>query len=197
MPQIGYIMNPIIGISDVLTAFNDSTIGSKVISKKRFLSDLSEEIAKVDFDSFQIPGQAYIKLPDHFCSYVSAGIGRRTTSPDDYVVRMHREKVGLYLKREFAAGVDGVAVVVYTKEAYLDDPDVNEKEAEWVKARGYTHMLVAVLASSGPPSPLTPNRFIHNLAGGNNEALQWTADEIRAKAVEIANYSNEFCVVAD
>jgi len=187
----------IIGISDILTAFNDLTIGSKVISKKRFLNDLNDEIAEIDFNSFNVPGQAYVQLPDQFCSYVSAGVGRRTTSPDDYVVRVHREKIGLYLKRKFAAEVRSVAVVVYTREAYLNDPDIIEKEAGWINSRGYTHMLVAVLASSGPPSPLTPNRFIHNLAGGNNEALQWTADEIRAKAKEIADYSSEFCIVAD
>lgn len=30
-------------------------------------------------------------------------------------------------------------------------------------------MIVAVLASSGPKSPVTPYRFVHNLAGGNHE----------------------------
>jgi len=186
-----------VGISDVLTALNDSTIGSKVISKKRFMTDLQEEIAKIDFQSCRVPGQAYVQLPERFCSFVSAGIGRRTSNPDDYVVRLYRDKIGLYLKRQFASEVDKVAIVIYTTEAYLNDPDVTETEAQWVKDRGYTHMLVAILASAGPPSPLTPYRFVHNLAGGNNEAKEWTADEIRAKAREIIEYSNEWCVVAD
>jgi len=186
-----------VGVSDILTAFNDSTIGSKVFSKKRFMTDLREEIVKVDFGICRVPGQAYILLPGHFCHYVSAGVGRRTTSPDDYITRFYRGQVGLYLKRQFASEVDKVAVVVYTTEAYLNDPDITQTEAEWVKDRGYTHMLVAILASSGPPSPLTPYRFIHNLAGGNREAEKWTADEIRERAKEIINYSNEWCVVAD
>jgi len=186
-----------VGISDVLTAFNDSTIGSKVISKKRFMTDIKDEIAKANFASCRVPGQAYIELPCHFCHYVSAGVGRRTTNPDDYVSRLYRDKVGLYLKRQFASEVDKVAVVVYTVDAYLNDPDVNEAGAGWVKDRGYTHMLVAILASAGPRSPLTPYRFVHNLAGGNNEAKEWTADEIRGMAKEIIGYSNEWCVVAD
>ena len=58
-------------------------------------------------------------------------------------------------------------------------------------------MLVAVLAFAGPKAPLSPYRLVHNLAGGNNEAAQWTADEIRAKALESKVYYDEWCTVAD
>jgi len=37
----------------------------------------------------------------------------------------------------------------------------------------------------------------NDLAGGNKEALVWTADEIRAKATEIRAYDEEWAVVAD
>lgn len=187
----------VVGISDILTAFNEVTIGSKVINKKCFMADLEEEIRKINFAECRVPGQAYVELPDKFCRYVSAGVGKRTTNPDDYVTHLYREKVKLYLKRQFAAQVDKVAVVVYTTDAYLKDPDVTESEIEWLTTRGYTHMLVAVLASAGPKTPLTPYRFVHNLAGGNREAEEWTADEIREKSKEIISYSNEWCTVAD
>jgi hypothetical protein len=187
----------LLGHADIVTAFGDQTIGSKVTDHFGFTCMASEAIQGFDWDTCRQPGQAYIKLPDNACQYVSAGVGRRTHNPDDYVVRLHRDKVSLFLKREFAADVDNVAIVAYTTDAYLTDPDINEEEAKRVKKAGYTHMLVAVLASAGPPSPLTPNRFVHNLAGGNKEALVWTADEIREKAKEIKSYSIDWCVVAD
>jgi hypothetical protein len=89
-----------------------------------------------------------------------------------------------------------VAVVIYTIEAYANDPDVDKEEMK--NLNGCTHVLVAVLASAGDSnSTLTPHRFISNLAGGNKEALLWTGDEIREQAREIAGYSNEWGVVAD
>jgi hypothetical protein len=56
---------------------------------------------------------------------------------------------------------------------------------------------VAVLAFAGPKAPLPPIRLVHNLAGGNKEAATWTADEIRAEAVEIRAYDETWAVVAD
>jgi hypothetical protein len=38
---------------------------------------------------------------------------------------------------------------------------------------------------------------VANLAGGNLEALTWTADEIRQKAKEIKEFTSEWSVVAD
>jgi hypothetical protein len=96
-----------------------------------------------------------------------------------------------------AAPVDNVAVVVYTLDAYLKDPDCTPEETTRIKDMGPTHVLVAVLASAGKPSTLTAHRFVHNLAGGNLEALAWTADEIRQKAREIKEFSSEWTVVAD
>lgn len=189
-----------IGFADILTAFQEEgTIGTKVWwqDKADFLGVLEEEISKFDWNSCRQSGQAYIVLPKKCCKWVSAGVGKRTLDPDDYVVRRHRESVKLYLKRSFAAEVDNVAVVVYTRNAYLADPDVTEEEADFIRFQNCTHILVAVLAASGPKSPLTPTRFVHNLAGGNKEALLWTADEIREKAKEIKDYSNEWCMVAD
>lgn len=187
----------LLGFADIVSAFGTSTIGSKVINHLGFIQIVTEAIQNFDWDNCRQPGQAYIKLPDDACACVSAGVGQRTHDPDDYVIRLHRNKVSLFLKRKFAAKVDNVAVVVYTTDAYLNDPDIDENEFRRIKEDNFTHVLVAVLASAGPPSPLTPNRFVHNLAGGNKEALLWSADEIRKRAKEIKDYSINWCVVAD
>jgi len=187
----------LLGHADILTAFDDQAIGSKVLDRFGFTCIVTESIKLFDWNTCRQPGQAYITLPKPTCWFVSAGVGKRTHNPEDYVIRLHRDKVSLFLKRDFAADVDNVAVVVYTADAYLNDPDIDDDEAKRVKESGFTHMIVAVLASAGPPSPLTPNRFVHNLAGGNREALLWTADEIREKAKEIKDYSINWCIVAD
>jgi hypothetical protein len=113
------------------------------------------------------------------------------------VCREHRGVVSAYLRREFAAPVTGCALVVYTRKAYFQDPDVTPAEAARIDALDPTHVLVAVLAFAGPKSPLPPYRLVWNLAGGNNEALLYTADEIRAKAKEAIDYDNDWSPVAD
>jgi hypothetical protein len=170
----------LIGKSNILTALNKESIGTRVL-----LPSIGT-----------VPGQAVISL-DGVCDIVSSGTGKRTNNPDDYIIRVHREKVSMYLKRNFAEVCKAVSVVVYTLDAYLNDPDITEDEFTELCCSNYTHILVAVLASSSEKSPLTPTRFVHNLAGGNNEAIKWTADEIRSKAVEIKAYYNNISVVAD
>jgi len=188
-----------LGGANILTALNYKAIGTKVYPAdvERFIDAVIAVIQSFDFSTCREPGQGLICLPDEVCVMVSAGIGHRTDNPNDYLIREHRGRVGLYLQRQLAAMSDKVAVVVYTAEAYLNDPDIKEEEAVRVRKGGFTHMLVAVLASAGPSSPLTPGRFVSNLAGGNNEAMHWTADEIRAKAKEIDDYAKTWCVVAD
>lgn len=201
-----------IGLADIVTAFDEMTIGSKVVDKQRFMVFLADAMEAFDWSACREPGQGYIVLPKDACASVSGGVGHRTQDPRGYVIRIHRGDVGLYLRRRryvpvmgglthmvesIAAPVDNVAVVVYTLDAYLRDPDCSEDERRRVMDMGLTHVLVAVLASCGKPSTLTAHRFVANLAGGNNEALAWTADEIRQKAREIKDFTSEWGVVAD
>jgi hypothetical protein len=187
-----------VGVSDILTAFDDSSIGTRVVDPAKFNEFLLSAIESFDWASCRVTGQAYIELDSKAKDCVLGGVGKRTDNLDDYVIRFHRNRVGLYLKRGLAAEVTGVAVVVYTNYAYRNDPQVTWEEIEQMSQRNYSHVLVAVLAhSEGSSSPLTSHRFIENLAGGNNEALKWTADEIRAKAKEISNHSSTWAVVAD
>ena len=189
-----------LGIADIVTALTNEAIGTKVgpgaLNIDLFLNMVLDAIETFDFNSCRQPGQAYIELgPDAVKYVVGAGVGVPSNDPNDYVIRLHRGKVGLYLKRHKAAPAKSVAVVVYTWEAYLADPEINWDEVE--RLNGCSHVLVAVLASAGEGSPLTPNRFVCNLAGGNNEAMSWTADEIRQKAREIVEYGKSWHPVAD
>lgn len=187
-----------IGFSNILSAFDSFTVGSKVLLKSTFMDILEDAVKSHDFSSERVAGQALIELSQEACRCVSAGVGKRTNNLNDYIIRHHRGQVKLFFNRDKADDVpDNVKAVVYTLDAYLNDPDVDEQEAKEILDKGYTHILVAVLASKGPPSPLSPTAFVHNLAGGNNEALVWTADEIREKAGEIENYYSEWITLSD
>jgi hypothetical protein len=139
----------------------------------------------------------------------------------DYVKADHRGVVDCYLKREFALSVESVRVIVYTVDAYKADPQVPQEEYERVMASAddVTHVIVAVLADAGPKAPLSPRRFVANLAGGNNvmlERLEAIEDALyeapspeqvtaaikalRAltrEAAEVTAYDEKYCVVAD
>ncbi|MDP3772938.1 MAG: hypothetical protein Q8Q85_01595 [Gemmatimonadales bacterium] len=185
-------------VSSACSAFQIETIGTKVIASEDFRSLLWLALGAHDPSRDRKPGQHYIVLPREANATVSAGVGRRRPDPARYVLRCHRGRVSAYLQRGCAEAVESVAVVVYTREAYLADPDVLADHAEAARIGSeVTHVVVAVLASAGPPSPLTPFRLVANLAGGNNEALEWTADEIRTKARESAAYADAWDVVAD
>jgi hypothetical protein len=120
-----------------------------------------------------------------------------------YTLRLYRGRVSAFLKRKHAAATESLHCVVYTRQAYFDDPDITPEEmarivaVDLLNGRPVTHVLVAVLASAGPQSQLGPYRFTANLAGGNHEAQVWTADEIRAKARAIMAYDQAWQTVAD
>lgn len=137
-----------------------------------------------------------IPLPARANLLVSAGVGPASTRPEDYVLRAHRGVVGPYLKRQFAAPVESVMVLIYTQSAWNLDPDV-VREGQQIDDERFTHVLADVLAFAGPSAPVTPWRFVANLAGGNNEALALTADEIRARARSVIEYHAAWSVVAD
>lgn len=197
----------VVCVSNVCSAFGFTrVVGSKVTGPDSFSRVLISAIEAHDFSKDRIPGQGFLQIPDAV-PFVSAGVGVPTSNPDHYVLREHRGKVGAYLKREYAAPVEGCAAVVYTLAAYLADPDITQEETARVVAfslrnsdGGSTEnvfVMVAVLAFAGPQSQLSPYRFTANLAGGNKEAQVWTADEIRAKAVAIMEYDNAWVTVAD
>ena len=190
--------------ANALQAYKGAAVGSRVLYDLPFNEGLFTAVKDHDPSVDRVAGQHFIVLPEELYDTVSAGDGRRTDNPNDYVVRSHRGEVGLFLKRLQAGATNFLAVVVYTIEAYIADPDVIADADELVRVirakwhdHGTSHVLVAVIASSAPQAPLTPYRLVKNLAGGNNEALVWSADEIREKARASATYWDEWCVVAD
>ena len=194
-------MAPSFCTASICTAFQGRTIGTKVLDTIAFLNVLARAVAAHDASKDRFPGQSLVSLPAEGISTVSGGVGTPSSDPDHYVLREHRGNVSAYLKRERAAPPVRVEVVVYTIDAALNDPDCDPDEQARLlhfKSVGTTHVVVAVLASAdSTPPALSPYRFTHNLAGGNHEAMAWTADEIRAKAVEIMAADKRWCVVAD
>lgn len=183
-----------IGVSSIVSAFqNDEVVGTKVLDKEAFMAVLRQAIELHNFDVDH--GQALIKI-DEAVPYVSAGVGLRSHNTEDYVVRRHRDRVELYLKRERAARVRSVSAVVYAMEAYEKDPQVKPAEAARLQENGVTHVIVAVLASSTSKPLMTAHRFVANLAGGNNVEMNMSADEIRQRATFVHACDN-WVVVAD
>lgn len=198
--------------SDICTAFSSKTIGSKVTNIPDFMEQLRAVVQTHDVSKDRAPGQHFIVMPDAH-HLVSAGDGPKSDNSEDYVVRHHREGPKMFLKREKAGDVQFLACVVYTREAYLGDPDVTKEEAE--SLGDATHIIVAVIASSGPAAPVTPFRFVHNLAGGNNayKCPPWNCDNqsdsevihiisthiewLEDEAKKVLDYWNQYNVVAD
>jgi hypothetical protein len=184
--------------ASIVTAYQDRVIGTKVTDPKGFMREIALAIHKHDFTQDRVPGQALLEVPEAI-PYVSSGVGKHLNDTRAYVLRSYRGRVHTYLRRDHAAPVDRLSIVVYTLGAYLKDPDIDEDpgEAKRILDEDPTHVLVAVLAYSGNQTAVSPYRFVKNLAGGNHEALAWTADEIRAKAQEVADYTDTWAVVAD
>lgn len=198
--------------TDCCTAFDYKTIGSKVERNGDFLVALEKALKDHDTSKDRVPGQHFVVMPESAFEFVSAGDGLASADPNDYVIRVHREGPKMFLRREKAGDVRFCAVVVYTREAYLKDPDVTAEKAAELDPDA-THVIVAVIASSGPAAPVTPFRFVHNLAGGNNEyqrpacedmddrevidALVGHIDWLKSKASEVKDYWTKYAVVAD
>ena len=198
-----------IGHANIVTAFDEQTIGTKVLCKETILDIVAHLVAETDFQNQKEPGQATLVLPETALQYLSAGVATSSKDdrPEDFVIRKYREGCKLFLKRSVAVAqgrcpVSSAKVVVYTRDAYLADPDVNKPEEAPEKARieasTFTHIIIVFLASTGDKSsPVSAFRFVHNLAGGNNEASKYTIEIVRQMAKEIIEYSNGHVVVAD
>jgi len=185
-----------LSISKVCTAFMDGSVGTKVLDGDAILSALDVAIPAHDFTKDKVPGQGFLKLPDLFDA-VRCGVGLRTTNPDDFHAKEHRGRVNLYLKPHLAAPCEGLAAIVYTLDAYLADPQVDEEENRALIVMKTTHVLVALLAFAGPEAPVDEVRFVSNLAGGNKETEDWTIEKAKNEAGKVKEYHDRWCVVAE
>lgn len=195
MIRIGYDQD----MAATLGKIDAPVIGTKVINCEKFDEELArailEHILKHSDDGF--PGQLVVDVPKAI-PYVTCGIGSRTLKNEsDYVVRLHRGHMQAFLKREHALDCTGVRVIVYTRDAYLNDPDVI-REGRTIDDDDITHVIVAVLAHNDGPAPVvSPLRFVANLAGGNREDMDLFKDQIHAKAAQVIAYDSAYCVVSD
>ena len=186
--------------ANILTAMDETTIGSKVGNPRGFLKALETAVEAHDQSRDRAPGQHFVVLPMEAVEAggVTCGIGLRTPNPDDFVLRNHRGNVSAFLRREHALPTTFCATIVYTRKAYLSDPDVIASGD--TIADDATHVIVAVLASAdGVPNPLPRGtyRLAHCLAGGNKEATAWSLEEVKQMCADSVAYEDKFCVVAD
>jgi hypothetical protein len=188
--------------ASIVSAFDAKTVGTKV-THKNFNAHLADAVGSFKFPTETVEedgiveGQGFIPIHDAALASVSAGVGKRTENEDDFVLRFYRGRVRPFLKRELAAKATGLAAIVYTRAAYLVDADVDADELARVEASKATHVLVAILAFAGPQSPVGPDAFVHNLAGGNANVQGLTGSAIREQAKEIDDYHSEWASVAD
>lgn len=182
-----------IALSNILTAFSAATVGSKVLHPEAFIAALLDGLEAHDSSKDRTPGQHFVVCPSSMFELVSGGVGAASSNPDDYVLREWRGDVMAFLRREKAAPVNFLACVVYTREAYLADPEVTGTEREEIG--GATHVLVAVLA--GDAGPVQPGRLVYNLAGANHDYDDMTVEEIKKLAKESSEYWRAHSVVAD
>lgn len=186
--------------SYIWQAENNQVIGSKVGNSSAFREALTTAIFNHDTSRDRAEGQHFIVLsPEAIkASEITCGVGRKTSNINDYVMREWRGSVSTFLKRENAMAVAFCAVIVYTKSAYLADPQMPEDERKQVLASNNTHYLVALLANGdGVPNARSPYRLVDSLAGGNNEFENISIEDVKAMAVESKDYADTWSVVAD
>lgn len=216
--------------SNIVTAFDKKTIGAKVINPKLFWSLLGYAVQAHNFDLDKTPGQTVLNFdedPETLIRFVASGIAKKTPHPEDYVCRMYRGQPHLFLKRNrpsqkryeveqaFKKRINNVSklkrvrikdpvnflrAVVYTKDGYLNDPDViaDQHEMKRIERLAPSHVLVAVLAGE-VESFVSPYRFVANLAGGNHDYAEGKmayADLVKL-AQSVKNFDDEWAVVAD
>ena len=196
----------VIDASDIWQAEDKIVIGSKVGNSAKFRAILTNDfIQNHDYSKDRVEGQMFVSLTMEQIkeSQITCGIGLRSAGffenqVKNYVMREWRGQVSCFLKREYALPVAKCAVIIYTRQAYLADPQISQDERARVEASTASHYLVALLANAeGVPNARSPYRLVDCLAGGNNEAAQWSVDEIREYAKETMEYTNKYSVVAD
>ncbi len=159
-------------ISSICTAFGEKTIGTKVRDKIVFFDELSRAIDDIEkAQRWPSSGQAVLRLSPAAIEAVSCGVAKVEDVGEHHVVpRFYRGRWIACAPRHFAAKAESVHVVVYKRDAYMHDPDVQAEEE--LVPYDCTHVIVAVLAAVGPESPMPPWTLVHNIAGGNRQYLR-------------------------
>lgn len=185
-----------LGISSVCKAFDDACVGTRVVSTKRdFVKGLITEAVSV----YGMPdnGQGFIPLPGEACEAVFSGDdSREGLTAAHTIVKEWRGELMMFACRTMRGlTATFVVAIVYTREAYFADLEVDE--AERARLGDVTHVLVALLGSRGPKPTLSSSRFVRNLAGGNNSFAHMGHQDLVTMAKEIVAYETAWITVAD
>lgn len=185
-----------LGISGVCKAFDDACVGTRVVSTQR---DFVKCAIADALASFNMPanGQSFIPLMGGICEAVYSGDDTRDgLTAKSIVVKEWRGELMMFARRR-ALPATFVAAIVYTREAYFADPEVDE--AERVRLGDATHVLVALLGIRGPKPGLSSMRFVRNLAGGNVSFApgQRSYEDFVTMVKEIVAYETSWITVAD
>ena len=132
-------------VNEKLTAFDPITVGTKVTDAETFFLILSGVIDGVNFPTEgDYKGTTVVTLPPEAVATVSAGAGKRTDNPEDYVHVFYRGAVESFLKRRCAEPGDAVRVLLYSAETYAKDSQVSDEEKAELAASGAEVVLVAI-----------------------------------------------------
>jgi len=159
-----------VGISNICSALDVATIGTKVIESKKqeFLSAVGSAIIRFDWATSRTPGQGVIPFPEGIPLISCGNTFVKDVKESELVGRMHRRVPRVAALRS-GAGIPprppakSCSLVIYAKEAYNGDPDV-VKEGD---ATECDYVIVAVLSSVVDSLPYPATVFVHNIAGGN------------------------------
>ena len=163
----------VLGISEVLTAFNESdVVGTKVVGIGSFIHLLEEAIIVDGGKTFEnenpaYAGSGFLNLPSDAFSAVRCGVALREglTSSEKHI-KEHRGDDEVFALPRCAAPIEKLSSLVYTIDKYFRDPEVKGRPAECaalLEAKA-THVVVAVHAG---PGSFSSHRLVENIAGGN------------------------------
>jgi hypothetical protein len=177
-----------------LTAFDDKTVGTKVTDAETFNSILSGVIDRgVDFPTEgDFKGTTVVQLTAEALATVSAGAGKRTDNPEDYIHVLYRGNVESFLKRRCAEPGDAVRVLLYHADRYAEDSQVSDEEKAEVAASGVSVVLVAIWFGEGAVSD---RRMLVNATGGNLAFDAMSKEDMVLKFKE--HLASDYMAVAD
>jgi hypothetical protein len=208
------VRNGQIALADImLPKVSKSSVGTRILDQDKFIEYLKVALGqfdkkKHDFDAENNTGnhkagQYLVDMPRESIDTVACGVGLKSEFPSDYHYAWHRECIGKFLHRDKSLKPDKLQAVVYTIDAYINDPDVINNPQELNRTlisrdEGVKYFLVTVIASEGYENPpVGVSRFVRNLAGGNNAYRNMSIEHIRSEAVRALDYWGKYHAVAD
>lgn len=175
-------------------------VGQKVLSREAFLAIMTQHIVHVlPSTQFDEEGFGVIQLPVDVLPLVSSGVGCRSEDPDDYVIRKHQGRVGLYLKRRLALPVERCTAHMFTKTDYLvnwlergEEAPLSQEDLE-----GVTHVVSGFKFWAGPRTVLRLDSYVNSLAKQLGKSDPQVAARLLGEAWEVNNYWKTFAEVSD